>query len=298
MRLSDVISKDELRRLSALSNARALVDLAWHLALFVAAFALPIWAPHPVTMAISIILLAGRMQASGVIAHDCAHGALFRTPYLNQVVGQWIAGAPIHLPLDAYRAYHLQHHRHAGTAQDPDRWMVKDYPIARARLWRKIGRDLTGQTALRDLALEAKRFAWPHSAPFVAFHVGLFALLWALGAPWAYGLWWAARLFIYPAIHRLRQISEHGTAPNRDSLDARDNTATTRVAWWEQLVLAPNNVNYHLEHHLFAAVPSYRLARLHKLLSARGFYDGRPCVNAGYAGVLQRALRNDKAVAA
>ena len=28
------------------------------------------------------------------------------------------------------------------------------------------------------------------------------------------------------------------------------NTRTTRVRWWERFLLAPNFVNYHLEHHL------------------------------------------------
>ena len=40
------------------------------------------------------------------------------------------------------------------------------------------------------------------------------------------------------------------------------------------MLIAPHEVNYHLEHHLMASVPIYRLRRLHELLVEKGFYEG------------------------
>ena len=40
------------------------------------------------------------------------------------------------------------------------------------------------------------------------------------------------------------------------------------------MALFPHSVNYHLEHHLYPAVPHYRLAELHALLLERGVLDG------------------------
>jgi fatty acid desaturase len=37
-----------------------------------------------------------------------------------------------------------------------------------------------------------------------------------------------------------------------------------------RLVLFPHHVNYHLEHHLYPAVPHYHLPRLHRLLRDKG----------------------------
>jgi fatty acid desaturase len=37
-----------------------------------------------------------------------------------------------------------------------------------------------------------------------------------------------------------------------------------------RLALFPHHVNYHIEHHLFPAVPHYRLPQLHAELAARG----------------------------
>ncbi len=39
-------------------------------------------------------------------------------------------------------------------------------------------------------------------------------------------------------------------------------------------LLFPHHVNYHLEHHLYPAVPHYHLPRLHRLLAAKGALDG------------------------
>ena len=42
--------------------------------------------------------------------------------------------------------YHLQHHKFAQQAEDPDLGLSAPFPITRASLRRKIVRDLTGQT--------------------------------------------------------------------------------------------------------------------------------------------------------
>lgn len=224
--------------------------------------------------------------------HDCAHRALFRTPWLNDWVGDWIGGAAVDVPLALYRDYHLKHHKHAGTDQDPDQGLVKGYPVTRASLKRKFLRDFTGQTAMKELAFLWRAPTLGAKAPFLLFQLVLFAALFAAGAPWAILLWWAARIFVYPAIMRLRNIGEHGVALDRYDVEPRRNTHTTLARWWERLTVAPNNVNFHLEHHMFAAVPPYHLPRLHKLLKERGYYEGFDCFSRGYSAMLAKAVRD------
>ncbi len=289
--IGDYITRDEVAALSAKSDARAAATVLFQAGLAVAAFAVAILWPNPLTILAAIVILGGRIQAFGIITHDCAHGAFFRTPKLNVFVGKWISGAIAHVPLDLYRRYHLEHHKFAGTPDDPDKWMVKSYPVTRASLKRKLIRDITGQTGFRDLVGEIKRFKLAETGPSVLFHALLFAALLIAGAPWAYAMWWAARIFVYPLTMRLRQISEHGVAKDRDHIDARVNTGTTIPRWWEALLLSPCNVNYHLEHHIFAGVPPYRLARLHALLKERGYYREHDCIAYGFGDVLRRATR-------
>ncbi len=85
---------------------------------------------------------------------------------------------------------------------------------------------------------------------------------------------------------RLRSIAEHGMVP--DPADPLRNTRTTLARWWERLLLAPNRVNYHLEHHLVMTVPHYNLPRMHRLLRARGVLEDA-CVTRGYLDVLRLA---------
>ena len=73
-----------------------------------------------------------------------------------------------------------------------------------------------------------------------------------------------------------------------DPANPLQNTRTTLARWWERLILAPNRVNFHLEHHLYMTVPHYNLPRLHKLLKTRGVLDDA-CVEQGYFRLLSLA---------
>jgi len=291
VKLSDVLSAEEIQPFMVRSDGRAWLMVAANVGLIGLAFTLPVLWLNPLTVLISLLLLGARQLGMAVIYHDCSHGVFFRTRVLNDAVGHWLAGGLLNTSMYAYRAYHLKHHKFAGTAQDPDLGIASAYPTSRSSLKRKITRDLTGQTGLKAVRSQLSRFAPVRNAPFVLSHVGLFSLLWLAGAPWAYALWWLAYVFVHQLVTRLRFMGEHGVAKNRLGADARENTCTTLVSWWERLLVAPNYVNYHLEHHLSAAVPCYRLARLHRVLVEKGFYDDRTCLSNGYRQVLSRAIR-------
>ncbi|MEQ9316290.1 MAG: fatty acid desaturase family protein [Henriciella sp.] len=297
MKLSDALTKDELRELRQKSDLKAFITLSWNWALIAAAFAIAIIWTNPLTILLGVLILGGRQLGLGIINHDCAHHAFFKDKTVDDFVGHWIAGAPMNISLPAYRAYHLKHHKYAGTPDDPDIGFVKNYPVSRGSILRKFKRDLTGQTGIRDTIFKIHKFKLSRNWPWLAFHILLLGTLTAVGAPWAYLMWWAAELFVYPAIVRLRQIGEHGTAIDRTQLDARLNTGTTVAPFWQKLFIAPNNVNYHLEHHLLASIPPYNLGRMHRILSERGFYAETDCISRGYGDVIRRAVRRDEPVA-
>ena len=117
-------------------------------------------------------------------------------------------------------------------------------------------------------------------------NVVLLAVLILCGHPALYLLWVAAWLTTYSLVMRIRSIAEHGMVP--DQSDDLRNTRTTVVRWWERLFIAPNCVNYHLEHHLMIAVPHYNLRRMHRLLRDRAALADA-CVTRGYLRVLDLA---------
>jgi fatty acid desaturase len=108
----------------------------------------------------------------------------------------------------------------------------------------------------------------------------------ALGRPELYLLWVGAWFTTYTFVTRLRAIAEHGMVP--DPADPLRNTRTVETRWWERLLIAPNAVNYHLEHHLIMTVPHYHLRRMHRLLRERGVLD-HALVSVGYPAILKAA---------
>jgi fatty acid desaturase len=58
----------------------------------------------------------------------------------------------------------------------------------------------------------------------------------------------------------------------------------------EKVLFAPLHVNYHAEHHLFMAAPSYHYPRMHKLLKQRGFYE-HGLLLPSYGAVIRNALK-------
>ena len=291
LKLSDALTKDELRDLRRKSDVRALASFVFTWGLIAGAFAMAIIWTNPLTILAGIGIVGGRQMDLGVINHDCAHHAFFKSPKVDEFVGHYLVGAPMNISLPAYRAYHLKHHKYAGTPNDPDIVFLNDYPISKESMRRKFMRDFTGRTGVRDTLRKIRNFKLQRNWPWLTFHILLLGTLTAVGAPWAYLMWWAAELFVYPAIVRLRQIGEHGTAKDRTQLDPRLNTGTTVAPLWQRVLIAPNDVNYHLEHHMFASIPPYNLPKLHRLLASRGYYDGFECISKDYFDVIRRALR-------
>jgi fatty acid desaturase len=139
-------------------------------------------------------------------------------------------------------------------------------------------------------AFQLKNFRLRTRAPFLLAHTLLLGLLIAAGAPEVYACWWLGQIFVFPLVMRLRVMGEHGGVPDHTDPDARRNTGTTLAGPLARLLCAPNRVNFHVEHHLAAAVPSYRLPRLHRMLAKRGYFDEVACVMPSYLAVIRRCL--------
>ena len=299
MQISDYLDRAEVARFTARSDVHG-----WRLVLgnwlaIAAIFAVAGTYPNPVTIVLAVILLAGRQLGLSVLMHECGHRTLFRTAALNDTVGQWLCALPVMSDLPSYARGHLQHHRNAGTAADPDLPNYRAYPISRQSFRRKLTRDLTGQTGIKLLgyilrgasgAISAERRS--SAKPFLQqllVQLVIFALLYSLGAGWLYLLWAVAFLTVFMLIIRVRQIAEHAAVPDLFDPDPRLNTRTVLAPWWQRLLFAPNGVNYHMEHHFMAAVPCYRLRKLHDHLRRRHALDSISTFT-GYGQVLRHAV--------
>ena len=96
---------------------------------------------------------------------------------------------------------------------------------------------------------------------------------WRLGVlPHYLVLWVLPACTVLQALLRMRAIFEHGAVTDLGSplTAARTNFAPWWLHWW----LFPHNVNYHVEHHLYPAIPQYNLPRCHRELERRGLLRG------------------------
>lgn len=304
----DVLTLAERKQLLQMNPFRAWGTILVNWGIIFAAMALVAWQPNPITVILAVFLIGARQLGLAVVMHEAAHRTMFRNRTVNDWVGNWLAAYPIWTDTEPYRPYHLVHHAKTGTAQDPDLGLAAPFPITRDSFRRKVWRDLSGQTGwkqakavfLRDLGLTGRRnqrnlgmsegqrpdVGWHKIAPVAITNLVLLGLLALVGHAELYLLWVVAWFTTNRFVTRLRSIAEHGMVP--DPSDPMKNTRTTTARWWERLFLAPNRVNFHLEHHLLMTVPHYNLPRMHRMLRERGALRDA-CVTNGYLEVLRLA---------
>lgn len=314
------LPRDILKQHMGKSDAAAWRMLAVNWGLIVAAFAGVMLWPAWWTVLLAMIVLGGRQLGLGILTHECAHRSFFSSRELGEWVGNWLCGAPVFVDLAVYRGYHMTHHVKTGTDADPDLANYAGYPVERASLLRKFGRDLTGRSGLRAFlslmvlygqpegagrltqgysykvadtaarpALDARTLLW-NLRRVLAVNALMLAACWAAGHPLAYLLWPASWLTTYMLFSRIRNAAEHGALPGTHGDDVWTNTRSVTARWWERLTVAPNFVNFHFEHHLAPTVPCYHLRRLHRCLRELGVYE-RATVEPGYGQVLRRMVR-------
>ena len=298
----DLFSKQEWEHVSRRSDLKGLGMVVHCWAVIALAMAAAIWQPLLIILAVPII--GARQLGLAVLMHEAAHGGLTRNKTVNDFVGHWLAGAPIGGSLKAYRPYHLQHHKYAQQPEDPDLVLSAPFPITQTSLKRKIIRDLTGQTFIKQRynqlsnamglnirpgksagnRMQAAREA---AVPYLVTNIALLVFLSVIGYWWAFFVLWLLPMATWNMmITRLRNIAEHAVVPDHE--DPMRHARTTHATLLERIFLAPYWVNYHCEHHMFMHLPFYRLAEAHRLLERKGITE-RMEVQDSYWRVLKSA---------
>ncbi len=292
-----LLPADELRALTVLSDVRSAAALAQTVLMtFMTLGAAILW-PSAWVIAPAVLIIATQQHAMFVLAHEAAHYRLFANRRCNDWVGRLLAAAA-GLSMCAYRVVHRLHHNHLYDERDPDIALHGGYPRGKAYLLRKLAADVLGLTAWKTYRYflgspaanaETGKAQRPLDDTSAALRRAAHADRWLVaavqaGLPLAAGLlfgwhglamylllWVLPAVTVLQAILRLRAICEHGAPAATDSpLRA---ARTTLAGPLLRLVLFPHHVNYHVEHHLYPAVPHYRLPLLHRKLEAIGILD-------------------------
>jgi fatty acid desaturase len=300
-RPTDFFSPTEIAYLRTVSGWRSTLAIVhWWGVILGAWVVASIWT-NPLTVILAIMVIGARQLGLFVLTHDGAHGALYADRKVNDWVCEWILNRPFtDEKIDTYRKYHVKHHVNTQQEDDPDLALSKPFPISKSSFRRKVIRDLTGQTGWDqygrivraafkgDTLSQRLANAWRRIGPNVVINLLFLAGFAAAGVWYMYFLlWWVPALTWNRFVVRLRNIGEHAVVPDND--DRLRNTRTTIASWWERALIAPYNVQYHLEHHLVVNCPHYKLKEAHKMLIAKGFEDQME-IQKGYKAILALAV--------
>jgi fatty acid desaturase len=219
-----------------------------------------------------MILYGSVLSFAYAASHECSHGTAFRTRWLNEAIF-WVTSF-IFIEEPLYRRYsHAGHHTYTWFNRlDPQKpygnpMTVLKYAIVTLgpMLYWDAARQLIRHG--RGRFTEAERAFLPASEiPKVTRNsrimgAGYLALLLptvALQSLWPLLLYFVPRLLGGCIINGY--INTQHMCMAEDERDHRETTRSIRCNWLERLLYW--NMNYHIEHHLYPAVPFHALPQL------------------------------------
>jgi len=296
------IPKSQLKRLSQRSDVMGfwLTFHCW--AVIIASIAMYLIWPNPLTFIAAVLIIGGRQLGLAILMHDGAHGLLFKNAKLNAFIGQIFTAYPVGANMPSYRKYHLVHHLNTQQENDPDLQLSAPFPVTRKSLYRKIFRDITGQTGFKlrigqffmtfkhrksatvngDQAFSVNNIIGPYLVNFALFLICLVSGYW-----WVFFAFWLLPLFtVFQLFLRIRNIAEHALTSLDDN--PLQHARTTKANLLARIFVAPYWVNYHVEHHAYMYVPCWQLKALHAAMLREGHGNDMEMQNS-YLDVLRLA---------
>lgn len=271
------ISNNELKefhRIDGVKNTLAIcLDYLLVFSIFFAAIKLNSLILFPVFM----ILMARTQLALFVLSHDAVHLRLYNNRKLNDFIGHAIS-LPMFFLFNTYRDNHLKHHQNPHHPEDPNNPISGNFPMEKSKFYKMLLCDLLGITYVQLLisltrkdnifAISEKNKNEFHLTMFFGtiINCALAGLLFYLGHGLVFLLlWWIPMVTILQALMRIRTVMEHGGLLENED---QSNNSRTVVNPIQTFIFGPHGVNYHIEHHLFPAVPWHQLKNLHKKIKA------------------------------
>jgi fatty acid desaturase len=274
-----LLTKDEIRRLSKIDSTKVMLVFAFEVALIAAAVTISETWFNPLTYVLAVVVVGTRINGLGALVHDAAHYRIFRNRTINDIVGEIVA-FPTTASMAGYRNSHFSHHRELNSHKDPD-WVrnlfLDDFEFPAPQV------QFHGNKETRDI-------------PVLTFRLRLAVILALIVSSIIFGFWtqlllyWAVPLLtVFLTVRYLRGVAEH-YAVGHDGVLSESRTVVAPI--WQLFLIAPWGLNYHLEHHLFPGITCFNLATAHRILMIREPYRQQAQITHGYFSGLFRDVAN------
>ena len=297
------LNKQEIIELSKVRSLLSCLHIAAEWGMILSTIYICQRARSPIFYLLAVAFLGAKQHALLILMHDGVHYRLFRNRWLNDWVTEVLLAWPNLISARAYRRNHFAHHLYLNTAKDPD-WARRQenpdwsFPKGWKYLLRLLVRDLLGLSAIaflrtvRSVSAEDVNVGKGFTYSRYGFYLAMALILMWANAVVLFILYWCIPMFTWLMfIFRLRSIAEHSAIHHADANAA---TRTTCASLIERVFVAPKNVNYHIEHHLYPSVPFHRLPELHALLLSKPGYRDAAHLTRTYWGVLREAVGSAK----
>lgn len=268
------IDRAALRGLMRRTNAHALLYLSAWIVICAAMGYVVVLTRHTAWVLAAMAVYGSVLCFAYAASHECAHGTAFRTRWLNEVAFWLTSLVFIEEPL--YRRYsHAGHHTHTWfNSLDPQKpygnpMTLTRYLSATVGLTfyldaaRQLLRHSSGRftEAERDFIppTETRKIS-VNSRVMTGCYLALLVYGIALQSPWPFLLYFIPR-FIGGGIVTLYINTQH-MCMAEDLYDHRLTTRSITCSPPERLLYW--NMNYHIEHHLYPAVPFHALPALNQ----------------------------------
>src|SRR5690606_30423613 len=119
---TQLISRDDLKRLSRLRPRRVALDIAFLWSQIVAAWSIAALIDMAMVYVIAAVLVGNRYYSLFIIAHDGLHRRLHLKQSVNDAINDWLILGAIGAITRLNRHNHIRHHSSLGLNTDPDRY--------------------------------------------------------------------------------------------------------------------------------------------------------------------------------
>lgn len=301
-----LLDHKSLKAFSQLTPYRGLFDLIFNWCVIAACITVSILYFHPLLYVCVVILIGARQHALLVVAHDAAHSRLMKSKKMNDFFATYFCGAPLLFDFKGFKSTHLLHHRHLMKDSDPD-WQAQKheyeyhFPKKTSQLFIIFLRDISGLGTYRFLKIifhyskedEKKNKSEPfdlRSLITPAFFLSILLICFFCGVLFEFFIYWIVPSFTWLKwVTYLRALGEHHGL-TYDINDEQTKSRTTLVGWFGKTFVAPHKINYHIEHHLYPSIPSYKLKKLHQELMKKEQYRDTATLSHGYMSVIKTCL--------
>ncbi len=244
---------------------------------------------------LSQLLLVTAFFQSFALLHECGHGSAFSRPWMNTVFGH-LASVLCFLPYFPWKFIHQAHHVWTGNVD-------RDPTMRALRVWRERGKvpgpvSFGWRSWIPIMAVFQHVVFWTYPlrllqargvsrgqllrcASSVAFLAGAYLVVAQVQPGLLTFTNFGPALVTYLVVVELVNLPHHVGMPTHEGrLPLWEQWVTTRSCYYPPVVseFFTLNFNFHTEHHLFPALPWYRLRRARRLLkevAGRSYHEER-----------------------